>query len=169
MKSAKVVIFTGVITMLAKFGDAAQCNNFTENTGNLGEFNDTYGASLRKKGVLSCPGRGDPSDYTECCWDSRFQCCPSPHRPIMQIDDRLVMTVGLTVICSCLMLTVAIVVCCFWGRCPLYSTCRVNYTQGDIIAYAKEDDPLTGTMPPEDKGGHQYAPNAVKIKPVEDV
>ncbi|XP_066995534.2 uncharacterized protein [Anabrus simplex] len=167
-RSARLLILTEVLVFLVKTCVGVQCS--LKEDVSIAEFNDTSGASLRRKvGLLSCPGPGDPSDYTECCWDSRFQCCPS-QRPIYQVDDRMVMVVGLTVICSCLILTVAIVVCCFWGRCPLYNTCRVNYTQGDVIAYAKDDDPLNGIMPPEDKGGqHQYAPNAVKIKPVEDV
>ena len=33
---------------------------------------------------------------------------------------------------------------------------------------AKEDDPLHSIMPPEE-GQNKYSPNAVKIKPVEDV
>ncbi|GFG38587.1 hypothetical protein Cfor_01636 [Coptotermes formosanus] len=78
------------------------------------------------------------------------------------------MVVALTVICSCLVLTVTIVICCFWSRCPLYDTCRVNYTQGHVIAYSNNDDPLSSIMPPDD-GQNHYTPNAVKIKLVEDV
>ncbi|XP_021924086.1 uncharacterized protein LOC110831903 isoform X2 [Zootermopsis nevadensis] len=85
-------------------------------------------------------------------------CCQS-HKPLYEIDHRQVMALGLTVICTCLVLTVTIVICCFWSRCPLYNTCRVNYTQGHIIAYSKEDDPFNSIM----------QPNPVKIKPVEDV
>ncbi|XP_023714671.1 uncharacterized protein LOC111868342 [Cryptotermes secundus] len=110
---------------------------------------------------LTCP--------PECCMDlENISSCCHPHRPIYEIDDRQVMAVGLTVICSCLVLTVTIVICCFWYRCPLYNTCRVNYTQGHIIAYPKDDDPLNSIMPPDD-GQNHYSPNAVKIKPVEDV
>ncbi|XP_046405701.1 uncharacterized protein LOC124170784 [Ischnura elegans] len=118
--------------------------------------------------TFSCPQPDDPKDFTECCWDPRLQCCPVPHI-VHQMDDQLVMIVGLVVINTCLFLTVLIVVCCFWSHCPLYNTCRINYSQGDIIAYSKEDDPLN-SMPPEDKDGqHHYSPNSVKIKPVEDV
>ncbi|XP_069693826.1 uncharacterized protein [Periplaneta americana] len=120
-----------------------------------------------------CDGKPCPEDGAscpqECCMETGTQapCCQS-HRPIYEIDERQVMAVGLTVICSCVVLTVTVVICCFWSRCPLYNTCRVNYTQGHIIAYPKEDDPLNSIMPP-DEGQNNYSPNAVKIKPVEDV
>lgn len=168
MASFKLLDLFTILILVCLNIKCARCGQCNINDEDLDIFNDT-GASLRRKGSLSCPGPGDPSHYTECCWDSRFQCCPV-HHPIQSIDDQLVMMVGLAVITTCLMLTVGTVVCCFWSRCPLYTACRINYTQGDSIAYGKGDDCMNGIMPPEEKGGvNHYTPNAITIKPVEDV
>jgi hypothetical protein len=50
----------------------------------------------------------------------------------------------------------------------VHSCCGVSLTELLFVCAAKDDDPLSSIMPPDD-GQNHYAPNAVKIKPVEDV
>ncbi|KAF4528383.1 hypothetical protein B566_EDAN017003 [Ephemera danica] len=90
---------------------------------------------------LVCPAPGQPEHFTECCAGEALHCCPAATW-LQQMDS---------------------------NRCPLYNVCRVNYTQGGVIAYNKEEDPLTSCMPGDWEGQSNYSPNAVKIKPVEDI
>lgn len=46
--------------------------------------------------------------------------------------------------------------------------CELPSVKFLLIYAAKDDDPLNSIMPPDD-GQNHYSPNAVKIKPVEDV
>lgn len=48
------------------------------------------------------------------------------------------MIVALSVTGTLLLFTILVIVCCFWSKCPLYTTCRAKYDKDDIIA--------TGTM-----------------------
>ncbi|XP_071443079.1 uncharacterized protein [Hetaerina americana] len=172
MKTYRRLLCTWFIYMYLRTGVCKLCERpvygFSEGHFNVTEMGIDVPTQTDVVSTFSCPQPEDPKDYTECCWNSRVQCCPV--QPIFyQLDDQLVMIVGLVVINTCLFLTILTVVCCFWSHCPLYNTCRINYAQGDIIAYSKEDDPLN-TMPPEDKDGqHHYSPNSIKIKSVEDV
>ena len=50
----------------------------------------------------------------------------------------------------------------------LRSLCEVSLTELLFVCAAKDDDPLSSIMPPDD-GQNHYSPNVVKIKPVEDV
>lgn len=50
---------------------------------------------------------------------------------------RLVMIIALSVIVSCFVLTVLVVICCFCPHCLMYDACRAKYTRGEIIAYSK--------------------------------
>jgi len=50
----------------------------------------------------------------------------------------------------------------------VHSLCEVSLTDLLFVCAAKDDDPLSSIMPPDD-GPNHYAPNVVKIKPVEDV
>uniref|UniRef100_T1J0F8 Uncharacterized protein n=1 Tax=Strigamia maritima TaxID=126957 RepID=T1J0F8_STRMM len=85
-----------------------------------------------------CPRPNDPSDYSECCSHVSPECCP-PERHFYQIDNTLATAIAVIVSLTCLAATVAIIVCCFWSKCPLYNACRVQYsTQGEII-YGKEN------------------------------
>lgn len=101
------------------------------------------------------------------------------------------MLVSITVISSCLAISFLIVICCFWSRCPLFYSCRVNYAQRGIIAYceyffqimpssvfhfyntldiftAKEEEALN-QPPDENEYCHQYTPVNVKICKVNDI
>ncbi|XP_049807415.1 uncharacterized protein LOC126249774 [Schistocerca nitens] len=161
------IVFQCITSLFVRGTSSAQCwLNGDELS--LENTNGTSASLRRKEGLLTCPGPGDPSHYTECCWDSRYQCCPV--QAAASMDDQLVKVVGVAVISSCLLLTVGTIVCCFWSRCPLYNACRINYTHGTSIAYAKDDDVANGIMPPEEKSNqHHYTPNAVNIKQFENV
>lgn len=50
----------------------------------------------------------------------------------------------------------------------IHALCEGSLTELLLICAAKDEDPLSSIMPPDD-GQNYYAPNAVKIKPVEDV
>ena len=50
---------------------------------------------------------------------------------------RMVMIIALSVIITCFVLTILVVVCCFCPKCLLYDACRAKYTRGEIIAYSK--------------------------------
>ncbi|XP_075234710.1 uncharacterized protein LOC142332269 [Lycorma delicatula] len=113
-----------------------------------------------------CPGTTYPQHYTRCCWDDpNVQCCPEITE---STDNRSVMIVGITVITTCVILAIIVVICCFWSACPLSNMCTVNYTYDNIIAHTKED--ITSNLPPENSDNcKNYSPVPVKIKPVEDV
>ena len=49
-----------------------------------------------------------------------------------------------------------------------HSLCDASLTELLFVCAAKDDDPLSSIMPPDD-GQNHYSPNVVKIKPVEDV
>ncbi|XP_076031673.1 uncharacterized protein LOC143019659 [Oratosquilla oratoria] len=142
--------------------------------------------------VMNCPGPLDPANHTACCYNGGLAeegdggveeegyvttvCCVPPPPPgidsIFYIDDKLAMIIALSVTGICVILTVVIVICCFWSRCPLYTACRIRYHQEDIIAYASKEEEASGLqeMPPEEKKGVTiYSPNAVKVTLKDDV
>ncbi|KAK7074014.1 hypothetical protein SK128_010267 [Halocaridina rubra] len=82
------------------------------------------------------------------------------------------MIIALSVTAVCVIITVIIIICCFWSSCPLYTACRIRYHQDDIIASAAKDEEMAGLneMPPEEtKGVTIYSPNAVKVTLKDDV
>ncbi len=50
---------------------------------------------------------------------------------------RVLIFVSITVILTCILISVLMVVCCFWSRCPLFDLCWVNYSKRGVIAYSK--------------------------------
>lgn len=99
-----------------------------------------------------CPGPGDPADHTHCCPDdgpsspsspseepppleplldfgyndNANRCCPPPGRtPATGLlpDAQTARTVALVVMALCVVVSVAVVVCCFAYPCPMYDTC----------------------------------------------
>ncbi|XP_065218813.1 uncharacterized protein LOC135844518 [Planococcus citri] len=119
---------------------------------------------------INCPGPKDQLNYTHCCMHENstetFCCLNRNHHH--EHYDRLVMLVSITVISSCLAISFLIIICCFWSRCPLFYSCRVNYAQRGIIAYSKEEEALN-QPPDENDYCHQYTPVNVKICKVNDI
>ncbi|XP_046683275.1 uncharacterized protein LOC124369343 isoform X2 [Homalodisca vitripennis] len=116
----------------------------------------------------SCPGSSDPLDYTRCCWNSSLLFCCPQSSVIDSSHQRNVMLAGITVISACILVSILIIVCCFWSRCPLFKMCRVNYTHSEILSYSKEEEALR--MPSEGaEGVHHYSPCHVVIKPVQEM
>ncbi|KAG7174674.1 hypothetical protein Hamer_G015812 [Homarus americanus] len=153
-----------------------------------GSESHTTGVSISQgDDFISCPGPHDPANHTACCYTSEDEsefgveesqdgprCCVPPPQPtgMFYINDQLAMIIALSVTTVCVILTIIIIVCCFWSRCPLYSACRIRYHQDDIIAYASKDEETAGLndMPPEEtKGVSIYSPNAVKVTLKNDV
>lgn len=149
---------------------------------------DVSGVSISKGDTfLICPGTHDPANHTACCYTAEGdtddlqedvqdypRCCvpTSPPVGIFYIDDQLAMIIALSVTAVCVILTIIIIVCCFWSRCPLYSACRIRYHQDDIIAYASKDEETAGLndMPPEEtKGVSIYSPNSMKVTLKNDI
>ncbi|XP_059490681.1 uncharacterized protein LOC132205577 [Neocloeon triangulifer] len=118
---------------------------------------------------LSCPQDDQPFYYTECCASNQtLRCCP--HGSFIQyFDEQVVMIVSIVVISICVLLIVLTLVCCFSSNCPMYNLCRVNYTQGGVVAYSKEEEPLTG-HPQDEPEQKSYIPSsAIKIKHMDEV
>ncbi|KAK3926533.1 Acyl-lipid (8-3)-desaturase [Frankliniella fusca] len=115
---------------------------------------------------LYCPTEKEPNK-TDCCYSGGMpSCC------INEVQDQtLVMTIALSVIILCFVLTILIVVCCFCPNCLLYDACRAKYSRTEIIAYTKEEEmALNSTMPYEDQHEKSsYSTQAIKIKPIADV
>ncbi|XP_045617113.1 uncharacterized protein [Procambarus clarkii] len=123
----------------------------------------------------TCPGPHDPANHTACCYtDDTPTCClpVTPPEGIFLIDDQIAMIIALSVTTVCVILTIVIIICCFWSHCPLFSVCRIRYHQDDIIAYANKDEETAGLndMPPEiTKGVSIYSPNTMKVTLKNDI
>lgn len=115
---------------------------------------------------LHCPHPEEP-EKTECCYGKDTPVCCLMDKE----DQTVVMIVALSVISSCFILTVLVIVCCFCPKCLLYDACRAKYTRGEIIAYTKEEEmALNSAMPYEDQTEKSsYSTQAIKIKPIADV
>ncbi|XP_034233935.1 uncharacterized protein LOC117640973 [Thrips palmi] len=115
---------------------------------------------------LHCPDPKEP-EKTDCCYDKETPVCCLMDKE----GQKLVMIVALSVISSCFILTVLVIVCCFCPKCLLYDACRAKYTRGEIIAYTKEEEmALNSTMPYEDQTEKSsYSTQTIKIKPIADV
>ena len=50
---------------------------------------------------------------------------------------RMLITISVGVIISCLLSSVLVLICCFCQRCPLYSVCHSKYQHNDTIAFCK--------------------------------
>lgn len=169
-KSFPVCWLVALLLNIFSSGYCKICSNFSSESSDFSDksspFPKVYGTEI------SCPRPQDPEDYTECCPDS-FSCCfpwtNAVHRPtLLQINEDVIPIIAVTVICTCLTVTVLVVVCCFWSRCPLYNACRVNYTDRGPVAYTKDDSPNLN-VPFDDPRQNSFSPNSVKIKPIEDV
>ncbi|XP_023228902.1 uncharacterized protein LOC111629251 [Centruroides sculpturatus] len=88
--------------------------------------------------IYYCPGESDPAHFTECCSHGTQMCCPAS-RWFYEIDNTIATIIAVSVTLSCVAVTITIIVCCFWSRCPLYTACRVRYTH-DIATYAGKPD-----------------------------
>lgn len=135
----------------------------------------TYGSTEEKREcktllssglALYCPTDEEP-EKTDCCEDGGLSSCC-----IKEVQDQtLVMIIALSVIISCFILTILIVVCCFCPKCLLYDACRAKYSRSEIISYTKEEEmALNSTMPYENQ--HEtssYSTQTIKIKPIADV
>ncbi|EEB10315.1 hypothetical protein Phum_PHUM033900 [Pediculus humanus corporis] len=115
----------------------------------------------------TCPRDFDPVTHTMCCHDGN--CCEPTLVSMAPSNDWIIMVTAILVICSCLVLTVLAVVCCFWSKCPLYNACRANYSTSNVIVYSLGKEDPTPLMPAEDGKGGQYKPQPVKIKIMQDV
>ncbi|XP_040077781.1 uncharacterized protein LOC120849601 isoform X2 [Ixodes scapularis] len=105
-----------------------------------------------------CPGIYHPPDYTECCGPEASKCCP-PDRWFYEIDNTLATAIAVSVTLTCFALTLLVIVCCFWPRCPLYNACRSRYNHD--IPHHKSQEFVMETMPTESPGNKKkYAPLA---------
>ena len=53
--------------------------------------------------------------------------------PVLMVDVRVAMCIYLSVIVVCVVLGVAIVICCFSSSCPLYDTCSGGWSKGEPV------------------------------------
>ncbi|XP_064093637.1 uncharacterized protein LOC135206218 [Macrobrachium nipponense] len=179
-----------ILLFCVVFSDAYVCQvNITAGEEGSGEGLIISGGG--NMGLMTCPGPLDPENHTHCCYTSEdsgakdgktghdhsnngvARCCAPQPQPVgVYMDDRTAMIIALTVTAVCVIITIIIIICCFWSRCPLYTACRIRYHQDDIIAYASKDEETAGLndMPPEEtKGVTIYSPNAVKVTLKDDV
>jgi hypothetical protein len=49
------------------------------------------------------------------------------------------MIISLTVITTCILVGVIIIVCCFVSSCPLYDTCAGSWGKGETVQGRKEE------------------------------
>ena len=50
---------------------------------------------------------------------------------------RILIVISIGVIISCALSVALVLVCCFWNKCPLYSTCGSSYQHNDTIAFSR--------------------------------
>lgn len=148
--------------------DKSAHNNSIIGTKNNGTPNMTD-ASL-----YLCPRPNDAQHLTECCFlDAIASCCERKHQDFISgIDDRILIVISIGVIISCALSVALVLVCCFWNKCPLYSTCGSSYQHNDTIAFTmtatKEEMMKLNGMPNEDYNLHLSKQPDVQVRRVYD-
>jgi len=123
--------------------------------------------------MYQCPQPGDPHTFTDCCFAEETEnpeiCCESRNVGFLPgLDDEMLIIVSIGVIIACLLSSITVLICCFWSKCPLHSSCSVDYKHKEAIAFStKEERMKLNGMPDEEYRDHKS--HAVKIRPVADV
>jgi len=131
------------------------------------------GSNKTDSSMYQCPQPGEPYTYTDCCFmdpnENPKPCCePKSAGLLPGMDDEVLILVSIGVIAACLLCSIIVLICCFWSRCPLHTSCSVNYKHNEAIAFStKEERQKLNGMPNEEYG--DTLSNPIKIRPVADV
>ncbi|KAK2723045.1 uncharacterized protein LOC136034910 isoform X2 [Artemia franciscana] len=135
-------------------------------------LNDTSGSSRQESIVESyeCPGTSFPATFLKCCPEGlQPLCCPVEQFQI--IESFGMVWIPIMVILLCILASVIVVVCCFWSKCPLYTTCKSRHFTSESVAYRidEEDEEVLNGPVDEKKGAKSYTLDDVKMKSIIDV
>ncbi|XP_064473726.1 uncharacterized protein LOC135388242 [Ornithodoros turicata] len=138
---------------LLQLAGARTCTRYVE-----GDFVGSNGTGPRRY-HYHCPGIYHPEEYTECCGPEQpTMCCPAD-KWFYEIDNTVATIIAVSVTVTCFVLTLVVIICCFWARCPLYSACRSQYSHD--IPNHKSEDFVMETVPTESPGNKKsFAPLA---------
>ncbi|GIY71013.1 hypothetical protein CDAR_263781 [Caerostris darwini] len=109
----------------------------------------------------TCPGKGHPDVWTNCCEDQGMEgCCPPIIYKFINLDRITRNIVAMIVISLGLAFFCIFSICCFWYPCPLYAVCNKVYVP-DVADYEpRNNNPGLDAMPGEPIG-NSYYPNIV--------
>ncbi|CAL4132385.1 unnamed protein product [Meganyctiphanes norvegica] len=192
--NVNLIVVAAATTLLSLcVAEVCEVHRNTARQDDTGQSNITIQPGIKDTSafdLMTCPGPLDPVNHTACCYNGyngyvdddaesgdgsisgQPKCCVPVELPQLYMDDQVAMIIALSVTSVAVVITIMIVICCFWSRCPLYTACRIRYHQDDIIAYASKDEEMAGLneMPPEEKKGVTiYSPNAVKVTLKDDI
>ncbi|GFV11173.1 uncharacterized protein TNCV_2719171 [Trichonephila clavipes] len=148
-----------------KLSDCAVCQNFNYVQNDTTVYKDDAHFSYGQINIgnYSCPGATEPKLHTECCNTPGMRgCCPKA-RYFYEIDQTLASIIAITVTSSFLLFTIIITICCFWSKCPLFNSCRAEYS-ADIATYVSKENSIDmDGMPSEfsGKANNKFSPVVV--------